>query len=143
MSRCIFCEIASGELAAAIAYEDEHVVAFMDSSPIRRGHVQIIPRLHFETFDVLPPHILNRMTLLGQRLATRLKQMTGVERVALLFTGGDVPHAHAHVVPMVEPTDITSAQYICPPKPKFSSSHLRQALPELRAAAQEIGKIEL
>ncbi|NUQ17544.1 MAG: HIT domain-containing protein [Sphingomonas sp.] len=143
MPGCIFCSIAAGEISAAIVFRDEQLVAFMDSSPIRRGHVQIVPRAHFETFDVLPPELLNRMSLLAQRLAARLKQMTGVERVAFLFTGGDVPHAHAHVLPMVEATDITSGQYILPPKPQLSSAHLRQPLDELRAVAREIGEIRL
>ena len=35
-----------------------------------------------------------------------------MERVAFLFTGRDIPHAHAHPVPMVEKDDITSRRYI-------------------------------
>ena len=31
---------------------------------------------------------------------------------ARLFTGGDNAHAHRHLVPVVEETDITSARYI-------------------------------
>ena len=42
MPGCIFCSIAAGEVSAAIVYRDEQVAAFMDSSPIRRGHFQII-----------------------------------------------------------------------------------------------------
>lgn len=80
MPGCIFCFITVGEIPAAVVFRDEQLVAFMDSSPIRRGHVQIVPREHFETFDVLPPELLNRMALLAQRLAARLKQMTSVER---------------------------------------------------------------
>ncbi|MER9200737.1 hypothetical protein NKJ28_23470 [Mesorhizobium sp. M0145] len=49
---------------------------------------------------------------LGQKIARAQKRLYGVERVAFLFAGGDVPHAHDHVVPMVENTDITSRRYI-------------------------------
>jgi histidine triad (HIT) family protein len=41
-----------------------------------------------------------------------LRKLYAVQRVAFLFTGADIAHAHAHVVPMVETTDITSPQYI-------------------------------
>jgi histidine triad (HIT) family protein len=35
-----------------------------------------------------------------------------VRRIAFAFTGGDVDHAHAHVFPIVEKTDITSRRYV-------------------------------
>jgi histidine triad (HIT) family protein len=41
-----------------------------------------------------------------------MNHIYGVPRVAFLFTGGDLPHAHAHVIPMHENTDITSRLYI-------------------------------
>ena len=49
---------------------------------------------------------------LGQRMAKAQKAVLDVERVAFVCTGGDLPHAHAHLVPMVETTDITSRRYI-------------------------------
>jgi histidine triad (HIT) family protein len=122
---CPFCRIASGELDAVIIYEDTDVVAFLDIGPIRPGHTQIIPRAHFDTFEELPPDLATRITLLAQQLAQRMKAVYGVERVAFLFTGGDVPHAHAHVVPMHARTDITSARYIVEPAElRMSSEHL-------------------
>jgi catechol 2,3-dioxygenase-like lactoylglutathione lyase family enzyme len=71
--------------------------------------------VHYETFDVIPPELAGRIVALGQDLARRMKAAYGVERVAFLFTGGDVPHAHAHVVPMHEKTDVTSARYVVSP----------------------------
>lgn len=38
--------------------------------------------------------------------------MFNVERAVFLYTGGDIPHAHAHVLPLHEKTDITSTRYI-------------------------------
>ncbi len=86
---CPFCRIASGELDAVIVYEDT-VVAFLDIGPIRPGHTQISPRLHVETFEQLAPDLAPRIMLLAQRLAQRMKALHGVERVAFVFTGGDV-----------------------------------------------------
>jgi len=54
-----------------------------------------------------------------------MKAVYGVDRVAFLFTGGDVPHVHAHVIPMVEGTDVTSARYVVSPEAlRFGSAHL-------------------
>lgn len=66
------------------------------------------------------------MVRLGQRLARKMKVVYKVDLVAFLFTGGDVPHVHAHVLPMHEQTDITSARYIVrPEKVEFRSAHLQ------------------
>jgi histidine triad (HIT) family protein len=122
---CPFCRIALGTLPAVILYEDSDVVAFLDRGPIRPGHAQIIPRAHFATFEILPLPLLTKIAALAQQLATRMKHVYSIERVAFLFTGGDVAHVHAHVVPMIEKTDITSARYIVSPTTVvWSSDHL-------------------
>jgi histidine triad (HIT) family protein len=112
MQECLFCRIASGEVRSEIIHEDDQVIGFMDIGPIRPGHVQIIPREHFAYFEDLPEAIASRIIHLGQRLSRVMKALYGVPRVAFLFTGGDHAHAHAHVVPMHEKTDITSRRYI-------------------------------
>jgi histidine triad (HIT) family protein len=119
---CLFCRIARGEVPSHPVHEGERIFAFLDINPIRPGHTQIIPRDHHRYFDELPPDLAAEIVHLGQRLATLLKQTTGVKRVAFLFTGGDVPHAHAHVVPLVSPVDITSRRYIAEPKLTWQST---------------------
>jgi histidine triad (HIT) family protein len=115
-------------------------VAFLDLYPIRPGHVQIIPRDHHPYFDDLPAETVARIVHVGQRMARVMKQVYGVDRVAFLFTGGDVAHAHAHVVPLHEKADITSRRYIVEDKvtfrstPRASAEALSDAAALLRAA---------
>tara|TARA_R110002020_G_scaffold48634_4_gene138474 strand:- start:2171 stop:2632 length:462 start_codon:yes stop_codon:yes gene_type:complete len=109
---CIFCRIGRGEIEAHVIHEDEEILAFLDIGPIRPGHVQIIARAHYPWFEDLPEPLAARIMALGQRIARAQKQIYGVPRVAFMFTGGDVAHAHAHLVPMVEGDDVTSRRYI-------------------------------
>ena len=109
MNNCAFCGIVDGTVDAVVLYEDDDIIAFLDIAPIRPGHSHIIPKQHFETFEVLPVELAGRIITLGQALARKLKSIYHVDRVAFVFTGGDIAHAHAHVVPMVEKTDITSS----------------------------------
>lgn len=109
---CIFCRIAAGEIPAHVVYEDDQLKAFLDIHPIRPGHVLIVPKAHHAYYDDLPPELASAVVHLGQRLGKAMKAAYGVERVAFLFTGTDVAHVHAHVVPMHEKTDITSPVYI-------------------------------
>jgi histidine triad (HIT) family protein len=119
---CLFCEIASGRAPSHLVYETDSVLAFLDIHPIRPGHTQIIPREHHAYYDDLPSSLALEVFQVGQRLAPVLRSLFNVQRVGFLFTGGDVAHAHAHVVPIVETTDITSRRYIAEDPLTFRST---------------------
>ena len=139
---CLFCRIAEKQTDAVVVYEDADVMAFLDIAPIRDGHTQLIPKRHFPSFDTLPFDLAGRIVAVGQQLARRLKTRYSVERVAFAFTGGDVDHAHAHIVPLHARTDITSARYIVSPsEPTFGSLHLRADRQTLLRVRDALGTI--
>ncbi|SAI37658.1 histidine triad protein [Bordetella ansorpii] len=109
---CLFCRIARRDIPAHVVHEDDALLAFLDIHPVRPGHVLIIPKAHHPYFEDLPPEIAAQSLALGQRLARRMKQLYDVPRVAFAYTGIHVAHAHAHVIPMHDPQDVTSTQYI-------------------------------
>jgi histidine triad (HIT) family protein len=109
---CLFCSIAARHIPAAIIHEDDEIMAFLDINPIRPGHSQIIPKTHYAYFEELPADLMGKITVLAQRIARAQKNIYGVERVGFAFSGGDVPHAHSHVVPLVSFDDLTSRRYI-------------------------------
>jgi histidine triad (HIT) family protein len=136
---CPFCQIATQLNRAVVLYADDDVIAFLDHGAIRPGHTQIITREHVPTFELLSPRLLSKITTLGQQLARRMKAVYAVDRVAFLFTGGDVAHVHAHVVPMHAKTDITSARCITAPEQViWSSEHLRVDREALMAVRDEL-----
>lgn len=112
---CLFCGIVAGRVPAARVWETDDLLVFADHQPIRRGHVQIVPKVHYEVFDDLPPPLAAAIVHLGQRIARAQKRLYGVDRVGFVFTGNDVAHVHAHVLPLHAKTDITSAQFFLPP----------------------------
>lgn len=112
MGECLLCRIGAHEIATHVVHEDARLLAFLDICPIRPGHSLIMPKQHFPYFDDLPADLAGAIVALGQTFAAAMKRLYGVPRVAFLFTGGDIAHAHAHVVPMHEKTDITSRRYI-------------------------------
>ena len=140
MTTCIFCRIARGEIPCHEVIREDGLLAFLDLGPIRPGHTLIVPEEHHDCFDEAPGELVSRIALLGRRIARAQKRMTGVERVAFMFSGGDVPHVHAHIFPMVEKTDITSRRYIAEevvtirPIPRADDSDLAATVRELRAS---------
>jgi histidine triad (HIT) family protein len=130
---CPFCAIADGRIKAHKIYDGERICAFLDIQPIRPGHAQIVPREHYDYFEQLPADLAAEILALGQTIAKAQKRIYGVERVGFLFTGGDVAHAHAHLVPLHEKTDVTSLRY-------FDFDNLVMRPPE-RAAQEELAAI--
>lgn len=109
---CIFCDIARGLSPAHTVEETRTHIVIAEQSPIRPGHLLVLPRAHHACFDDLPPTLAGGMIRVGQRMARLLKAEYGVERVGFVITGTDVAHVHAHLVPLVEAGDITSRRYI-------------------------------
>lgn len=107
---CLFCRLAA-EPAPHEFYRDEAIYAILVLKPIRPGHALILPREHYAYFDDMPDDLAAHVMAFGQRLARVQKARFGVERVGFLYTGGDIAHAHAHVVPLHEKTDITSPSF--------------------------------
>ena len=129
----------AGEIPSIRIHEDGEVIALLDIAPIRPGHTVILPRSHVETFEKLPAPLAGRILGLGQQLARRMKELYKVERVAFFFTGTDVAHAHAHVVPIHEKMDVTSARYIASQgNISWSSAHLRADAEALKRVRDEL-----
>lgn len=125
MTDCLFCDVAAGREHAVLLWEDEDAVALLVRDPIREGHALVLPRIHVETFEELEVRLAAKILEVGQRLARRMKSHYRVRRVAFLFTGGDIAHVHAHIVPMHEKTDVTSARYIVSPEELvYDTTHL-------------------
>lgn len=137
---CLFCRIARHELPAHIVHEDSRTLAFLDIHPVRPGHVLIIPKQHYPYFEDMPADLAGHIVNLGQRLARQMKRLYEVERVGLAFTGIHVPHAHAHIVPMQHPHDLTSTHYIAEQNltfimpPQADADALKATAEALRAA---------
>src|SRR5690606_12171565 len=76
---------------------------------------QIIPKAHYSYFDELPGPLLAEIVATGQSLARVLKAMHQVPRAGFMFAGADVPHTHAHVLPLFATDDLTSRRLIAEP----------------------------
>ncbi len=101
---CIFCKIAAGEAPAAVVYEDERTIAFMDIAPATRGHMLVIPRRHARDLLEIEREDLEATVATGQKLARRVGERLGADGVNLLNSCGRaawqvVFHFHLHVIP--------------------------------------------
>ncbi len=104
MSNCIFCKIIEGEIPSTKIYEDDLVLAFMDISPINKGHILVIPKKHHITSSSIPEDIAGRMFHVGCRIGVALRRGLDYDGFNLHLADGTcagqvIMHAHLHIVP--------------------------------------------
>lgn len=64
---CLFCRIVSGDIPAAKVFENDHLVAFNDISPVAPMHVLVVPKAHIPTVNAIEPE---HDALIGEMLRT-------------------------------------------------------------------------
>lgn len=129
---CIFCKIIEGQLPAHVVYQDERVLAFLDIHPITAGHTLVVPKVHEPDFYKLEAPYYLALMQSAKQLAAALNTAENPEKVGVMISGFNVPHAHLHLVPMHHPDDITSRAYV------HGIAALRKADPELALVSQRL-----
>lgn len=102
MDDCVFCRIIAGDLPGHVVLESDDLVAFLDTRPVFKGHVLLVPREHVETLPELPAGLRDGFLEAAQRLAVAVTAGLGAQGsfVAINNTvSQSVPHLHLHVVP--------------------------------------------
>ena len=104
MSDSVFTRIIRREIPAAIVYEDEHVIAFMDAGQVNPGHVLVATRRQVETFVELEEAEAAHLFAVAHRVARAVQAAFAPEGMTLLQTNRPagwqtVPHVHVHVLP--------------------------------------------
>ncbi|SIR39174.1 histidine triad (HIT) family protein [Micromonospora avicenniae] len=98
----MFCGIVAGELPAIRVTDEADGVAFLDTRPVFKGHLLVVPRAHLVTLADLPPATLPGYFALVRRLAVAVESGLGADGTFVAINNKvsqSVPHLHTHVVP--------------------------------------------
>ncbi len=104
MDNCIFCKIIKGEIPSNKIYDDENTFAFLDISPVSRGHTLVIPKNHCsDIFDMVEDDAKAVITA-TKKIANAAMNGLGAQGINLLNSnrkaaGQEVFHYHMHVIP--------------------------------------------
>lgn len=100
----VFTRIIRREIPAAIVYEDDQVIAFMDAGQVNPGHVLVATRRQVETLVELEEAEVAHLFAVAHRVARAVQAAFTPEGMTLLQTNRaagwqTVPHVHVHVLP--------------------------------------------
>lgn len=118
----IFTKIVNGEIPAYKVAEDENHLAFLDIFPVAKGHTLVIPKKEVDYLFELDDDLYAGLQQFAKKVAVGLKKAIPCEKVGVLVLGLEVPHAHIHLVPMQNETDLLNFSN----KKKFTSDEFQK-----------------
>ncbi|MFI3292875.1 MAG: HIT family protein [Rikenellaceae bacterium] len=96
----IFSRIIAGEIPCYKIAESERFFAFLDISPLAKGHTLVVPKCETDYIFDLDDDTLSAMMLFAKEVALKIRGSVECKRVAVMVLGLEVPHAHIHLVPI-------------------------------------------
>ena len=126
----IFSKIVTGDLPAFKVAEDESHLAFLDINPLAYGHVLVIPKKETDyIFDIISSEYV-QLLIFAQQVAKAIDQLINCKRIGMAVIGLEVPHAHIHLVPLNNVSDINFDR----PKLSFTNDEMQDMASRIRAA---------
>ena len=126
----VFSKIVSGDIPAFKVAEDENHLAFLDAFPLVYGHILVIPKNETDyIFDIVSNEYL-ALFRFAQKVARAMDQVIICKRIGIAVIGLEVPHAHIHLVPLNNISDINFER----PKLNFSEEKMEEIAQKIRAA---------
>lgn len=125
----IFTKIINGEIPSYKIAENDYCFAFLDISPLKRGHTLVVPKKEVDNIFDLDDETFKQLQLFSKNTAQAIKKVIPCVRVTSHVIGLEVPHAHIHLIPINTMNDCN-----------FSNAKLKLSREEFEATALAISK---
>ncbi|MBR6757096.1 MAG: HIT family protein [Bacteroidaceae bacterium] len=102
----IFSRIVAGEIPCYKVAENEHYFAFLDISPVAKGHTLVIPKQEVDYIFDLDEESYNGLMTFARKVARAIDSVMDCKRVGVAVMGLEVPHAHVHLIPITTEGDM-------------------------------------
>ena len=126
----VFSKIVSGEIPAFKVAEDENHLAFLDIFPLAYGHVLVIPKKEVDYIFDLSSDEYSALFRFARKVANAMDEVLVCKRIGLAVIGLEVPHAHIHLVPLNNVSDINFERN----KLSFSEEKMQEIAQKIRVA---------
>jgi histidine triad (HIT) family protein len=128
----IFSKIINDEIPAYKILENENFLAFLDIFPLAKGHVLVIPKKEMDYLFDISSDEYGELWKFARQVAKAMDKVIDCKRIGVAVIGLEVPHAHIHLVPLNNVSDINFER----PKLSFSEEEMNEVAQNIREAIQ-------
>lgn len=123
----IFSKIVAGEIPSYKVAEDDKFYAFLDINPLVKGHTLVVPKREVDYIYDLSDEELSAMHVFAKHVALAIQKAFPCRKVGEAVIGLEVPHAHIHLIPIQNESDML-----------FSNPKLKLSNEEFKSIAESI-----
>lgn len=123
----IFSKIVAGEIPSYKVAEDDKFYAFLDINPLVKGHTLVVPKKEVDYIYNLSDEELAAMHVFAKHVALAIQKAFPCRKVGEAVIGLEVPHAHIHLIPIQNESDML-----------FSNPKLKLSDEEFKSIAERI-----
>ena len=123
----IFSKIVAGEIPSYKVAEDDMFYAFLDINPLVKGHTLVVPKKEVDYIYDLSDEELAAMHVFAKHVALAIQKAFPCRKVGEAVIGLEVPHAHIHLIPIQNESDML-----------FSNPKLKLTDEEFKSIAESI-----
>jgi histidine triad (HIT) family protein len=123
----IFNKIVAGEIPSYKVAEDDKFYAFLDINPLVKGHTLVVPKKEVDYIYDLSDEELAAMHVFAKHVALAIQKAFPCRKVGEAVIGLEVPHAHIHLIPIQNESDML-----------FSNPKLKLSDEEFKSIAERI-----
>ncbi len=124
----IFTKIINGEIPSYKIAEDDNYFAFLDINPLVKGHTLVIPKKEVDYLFDLEDSEIAGLNVFAKKVAKAIDKSIDCIRVGVLVIGTEVPHAHIHLIPFNDESELN----IKKTKLKLTESEFQKITAEIR-----------
>ncbi|MDR3286554.1 MAG: HIT family protein [Prevotellaceae bacterium] len=125
----IFTKIINGEIPSYKIAEDQNYYAFLDINPIAKAHTLVVPKKETDYIFDVDDTTLGGLMIFAKRVAKAIAKSVECKRVGVAVLGLEVPHAHIHLIPLNNESDVD-----------FKKAKLQLSAAEFKEIAEKIGE---
>ncbi|MPQ45609.1 HIT domain-containing protein [Marinifilum sp. N1E240] len=124
----IFTKIIQGDIPCHKIAETDKYFAFLDISPLAKGHTLVVPKQEVDYIFDLEDDVLSGLNLFAKKIAKAVEKSVECKRIGIAVIGLEVPHTHIHLVPINNISDLNFAN----PKLSFSQEEMAEVAEAIR-----------
>ncbi len=124
----IFSKIISGEIPCYKIAETDNFLAFLDINPLTKGHTLVIPKIEIDYIFDLEDNLLAELHIFSKYVAKAVKAAIPCKKIGTAIIGLEVPHAHIHLIPINNVSDMNFAS----PKLTLESAELESIAAKIK-----------
>ena len=108
----VFSRIVKGEIPCYKIAEDDRFFAFMDINPVAKGHTLVIPKREDDYIFNLEDDEIGGMMVFAKKVAKAIEKAVPCKRIGVAVIGLEVPHAHIHLIPITQESDMDFKKHV-------------------------------